>query len=106
KTLFSSIILPIFLMPVIFLIVGGGTERMNEEMTTHITVALTADSYSPAAQNFLKKSLETQGEDITIVDPVEDPWEAINSKEAKLVVSLDGDFEEKLKASEPFTLKI
>ena len=53
---------PHFLMPVIFLIVGGGTERMNEEMTTHITVALTADSYSPAAQNFLKKSLETQGE--------------------------------------------
>ncbi len=106
KTLFSSIIVPIFLMPILFLLVGRGTAKMSEEMTTNITVALTADSYSPAAQNFLKESLETQGEDITIVDPVDDPWEAINSKKAKLVVSLDRDFEDKLKALEPFTLKI
>jgi len=106
KTLFSSIVVPIFLMPVIFLLVGGSTAKMSEEMTTNITVALTAESYSQAAQDFLKESLETQGEDITIVDPVDDPWEAINSKKAKLVVSLDRDFEEKLEKNEPFTLKI
>lgn len=106
KTLLTSIVVPIFLMPILFLIVGGGTEKMNEEMVSNITIALTAESYSPAAQSFLKENLETQGEDITIVDPVEDPWEAINSKKAKLVVSLDRDFEEKLSASEPFTLKV
>jgi sodium transport system permease protein len=106
KTLFSSIVVPIFLMPVIFLLVGGGTARMSEEMTTNITVALSEDSYSPAAQNFLKESLEAQDDEITVVDPVEDPWEAINSKKAKLVASLDRDFEDKLENSEPFTLKI
>lgn len=106
KTLFSSILLPIILMPILFLIIGGSTEKMSEEMTTHITVALTAESFSPAAQSFLKESLESQGEDITLVNPVEDPWEAINSKKAKLVVSLDKDFDEKLENGEPFTLKI
>ncbi|HOL84207.1 MAG TPA: ABC transporter permease, partial [Thermoclostridium caenicola] len=40
KTLFTSIILPIFLMPLLFLLIGGGTEKMSEEMTTDITVAL------------------------------------------------------------------
>ncbi|HOP71757.1 MAG TPA: ABC transporter permease [Thermoclostridium caenicola] len=106
KTLFTSIILPIFLMPLLFLLIGGGTEKMSEEMTTDITVALTADSYSEAAQWFLKESLETQDEDITIIEPVADPWEAINSKQAKLVVSLDRDFKKKLEALEPFTLKV
>ncbi|HOK42262.1 MAG TPA: ABC transporter permease [Thermoclostridium caenicola] len=106
KTLFTSIILPIFLMPLLFLLIGGGTEKMSEEMTTDITVALTADSYSEAAQWFLKESLETQDEDITIIEPVADPWEAINSKQAKLVVSLDRDFKKKLEALEAFTLKV
>jgi len=106
KTLFTSIILPIFLMPLLFLLIGGGTEKMSEEMTTDITVALTADSYSEAAQWFLKESLETQDEDISIIEPVADPWEAINSKQAKLVVSLDRDFKKKLEALEPFTLKV
>jgi len=106
KTLFTSIILPIFLMPLLFLLIGGGTEKMSEEMTTDITVALTADSYSEAAQWFLKESLETQDEDITIIEPVADPWEAINSKQAKLVVSLDRDFKKRLEALEPFTLKV
>lgn len=106
KTLFSSIFAPIIIMPILFLIVGGSTEKMSKEMTENITVALTAQSDSPAARKFLEESLASQDTNIIVVDPVNDPWQAINDKKVKLAVEIDKDFEEKMKNSEPFNLKI
>jgi sodium transport system permease protein len=105
KTLLTSIFVPIILMPVIFLLIGGGTAKLTSEMRENITVALTRASYSEAAQGFLARLAE-QDPNIIIVDPVDDPWEAINSKKAKLVVSIDGDFEQKLKDLQPFNLHL
>ena len=106
KTLLTSIAVPIIIMPILFLLVGGGTEKFTKEMTENITIALTSESYTPEAQNFIKENLATQDPNIIVMEPVDDPWEAINNKEVKLVIELDRDFEEKLKASTPFTIRI
>lgn len=106
KTILTSILVPLFLMPVLFLLIGGGTENFTKEMTENITVALTQSSYSDAAQNFIKEKLAAQDPNIIIIDPVEDAWEAINSKKAKLVLELDKDFESKLQESKPFKITV
>jgi len=58
KTLFSSIILPIFLMPLLFLLIGGGTEKMSEEMTTELNESIAV------------KRLEAMGINPEILTPV------------------------------------
>ncbi len=106
KTVLTSILAPLLIMPILFLIVGGSTEQMTKEMSENITVALTIQSDTPAARAFLTEKLAKQNSNIIIVDPVSDPWQAINDKKVKLVVELDQDFEAKLEASQPVGLRI
>lgn len=106
KTILTSIVVPIIIMPILFLLIGGSTEKLQSEMTENITVALTTGSYSDAAQTFLKDGLTAQNPNIVIVNPVDDPWDAINGKKAKLVIEIDKNFEQKLADSLPFTVRI
>ena len=39
KTLFSSILAPIIIIPILMTIVGGSTQKMTQEMYEDITVA-------------------------------------------------------------------
>ena len=105
KTLFSSILAPIIIIPILMTIVGGSTQKMTQEMYEDITVALTKNSDTESARNFLN-SLAELDENIIVADPVDDPWQAINDKEVKLVIELENGFEEKLKNSEPINLTL
>lgn len=105
KTLFSSIVIPVLIIPVLMLIVGGSTQKMTQEMYEDITVALTKNSDTESARNFLN-NLAAMDENIIVADPVDDPWQAINEKKVKLVIELEDGFEEKLKNYEPVKLKL
>ncbi len=106
RTIISSILVPLVLMPILFLFIGGSTEQMTKEMTENITIAQTTVSYSEAAQDFLLNYVAAQDPNIILTEPVDDAWQAINDKKVKLVVEIDQDFEAKLRESKPFTLKI
>ncbi|NLN64464.1 MAG: ABC transporter permease [Clostridiaceae bacterium] len=106
KSLFSNILLPIIIMPVLMLLVGSGTKKFTQEMKENITVALTQESASPEAQEFLKNQIAIHDENIIIKDPVENPEEAVKTGYVKLVVVLDKDFQIKYERNEPFSIKI
>lgn len=106
KTLMTSILAPLILMPILLLFVGGSSEQMAREMTENITVALTTESNTPEARAFLEEKLAKQNPDIIIVDAVSDPWQAIQDKKAKLVVELDKDFEAKLASAQPIKMRV
>lgn len=106
KSLFSNILVPIILMPVLMLLVGSGTRKLTKEMKENITVALTQESFSPEAQDFLINQIAVHNENIIVKDPVENPEEAVKEGYVKLVVDLDRDFQTKYEKSEPFTIKI
>lgn len=106
KTILTSVLAPLLLMPMLFLIVGNSTEKMTKEMTENITIALTTQSDTESARRFLIEKLASQNPNIVIVDAVSDPWQAINDKKVKLVVELEKGFEEKLKAQEPFKIRV
>lgn len=106
KTILTSILVPLLLMPALFLMMGGSSEKMTKDMTENITIAQPAGSYSDAAQTFLADYVAAQDPNIILTDPVEDPWDAINSKKVKLVVEIERGFEAKMQASQPFTMKI
>ncbi len=106
KTIFSSIVLPIILMPVLMLLIGGGTQKMTKEMTENITVALTQDCATPEAQSFLINNIAMQDKDIIVMDPVADPREAIRNGDIKLVVVLDGEFKSRIEQGKPFSIRI
>lgn len=106
KTLFSNILVPIILMPVLMLLLGSGTRKFQKEMTENITVALTSESASAEAQDFFKTQIAMHDKNIIVKEPVENPQEEIKSGNVKLVVELDKDFKSKLEKGEPFSIKI
>ncbi len=106
KTLFSSILLPIILMPVLMLLLGSGTKKLTKEMTENITVALTQASASLEAQEFFETKIAVHNKNIIVADPVADPETAIRDGDAKIVVELDKDFQSKMADGEPFSIKI
>jgi len=106
KTLFSNILLPIILMPVLMLLLGSGTRKFQKEMTENITVALTRENATAEAQEFFKTQIAIYDENIIVKDPVDNPEEEIKKGNVKLVVDLDRDFKSKLEKGEPFSIKI
>lgn len=106
KTLFSNILLPIILMPLLLLVIGSGTKKFTQEMTKNITVAMTGENAGPEAQEFFKTQIAAYNENIIVKDPVADPETAIKNGDVKLVVELDRDYQSKIEKGDPFSIKI
>ena len=106
KTLFSNILLPIILMPVLMIVLGSGTRKFTQEMTENITVAFTSESASVEAQEFFKNKIAVHNDNIILKDPVDSSEAAIKNGDVKLVVELDKDFQAKMDRGEPFSIKI
>jgi sodium transport system permease protein len=105
RTLFTNLLIPIVLMPLLFTFLGGGMEKMEEDIE-NISIALTAESDTAEIRELLEKQVFADFPNIQFKESVENPSEAILQKEVRFVLEVENDFADLLARGEPYTLTI
>jgi sodium transport system permease protein len=105
RTLITNLLIPIILMPLLFTIMGGGMEKMEEDIE-NISVALTAQSDTDEIRSLLENEIFAGYPNITLSGSVDDPKEAVRQKEVRFVLDVERDFAARLNEGTPYILTI
>ena len=105
RAVITSILIPMILIPVINMLVGGNIEKLNKEITENITIALSKDSNTEEIRELVQNQIIKDHPNLHLIT-VDDPMDAIDRSEIRAVLDFETDCLEKLESGEPFTIKV
>jgi sodium transport system permease protein len=105
RTLITNLVIPIVLMPLLFYFMGGGMEKMEQDIE-NITISLSAESNTEEIRNLLEEEVFADYSNISFKDIVEDPAKAIQNDEVRFVIEVEEDFNTKLEEGIPYNISI
>jgi len=105
RTLLISILVPMLVIPLLNIFVGGGIENLQKEINQNVIIALSKESKTIDVKNMVEKEIIKDNENIKLVE-CEDPLRALNSGDVRLVIDIDKDYKIKLREGKPFEIKI
>ncbi|NLC43857.1 MAG: ABC transporter permease [Clostridiales bacterium] len=105
RTLITNLVIPIVLMPLLFYFMGGGMEKMDQDIQ-NITVSLSSESNTEEIRSLLEYEVFADYPNISFKDVVEDPAKAIQNDEVRFVLEVEEDFNVKLKEGTPYDISI
>lgn len=105
KTVITSIVVPMFLIPLLNIIMGGGVESLQKGISENVTIALSEESNTPETVKLVEDKIIISNPNIKLVE-VENPVEAVKKEEVRLVLEFEKDYAVKLAEGKPFEIKL
>lgn len=105
KTVVTSILLPMILIPLLNLLLGGGVQKFAEGMSENVTVALSEASNTPEIRKLLTEEIFRDYPGIRLAD-ANGAADAVRQEEVRCVLDFEKDYAQKLKEGKPFTIKL
>lgn len=105
KTVITSILLPMVLIPVFNILVGSGAQNLQKNMNENITIALSETSNTPEIRQLVQERIVGDNPNIRLIE-VKDPVEAVRKENVRVVLEFEKDYAEKLKAGKTFVIKL
>ncbi len=104
RTIITSFVAPLVLMPVLLLITGGSVQKFEKELRENVRVALASNSNTGDIKR-VAGEIVAVNPDIELVD-TEDPIGALKNGDVRAVLEIDPDYKDKLSQYKPFTINI
>jgi len=105
RTIITSIFVPMILIPVMNMLVGGNVERLNRDITENITIALSESSNTEEIKNIVKNEIIKDYPNISLIE-VDNPTQAISESKVRVVLDFEVDYSAKLNEGKPFVIKL
>ncbi|MFZ5987392.1 MAG: ABC transporter permease [Bacillota bacterium] len=105
KTIITSIVVPMILIPLLNMLVGGSVEKLNKDINQNVTIALSQDSNTNEIKDIVINDIIKDFPNISLVD-VDSPIDAINESRVRIVMDFEEDYASKLKEGKPFTISL
>lgn len=105
KTVITSILVPMVLMPVFNILVGGGVENLQRGITENVTIALAESSNTPDIRTLVEERIIRSNPNIRLVD-TDNPVEAVKKEEVRAVLDFEKDYAAKLAEGKTFEIRI
>lgn len=105
RTIISSILLPMILIPVINIVMGGGIQKFEKDMNENVMVALSRSSNSPEARELVQERILSKNPNIVLVD-AEDPVKALENNEIRCILEIENSYAEKLEDGQPIQITL
>ena len=106
KTLITSILVPMLIIPFMNILIGGGIENLQKGINENITIGLSEDSRTNEIKDLLINDILKDNKDIKLVEDIGDSVEAIRNEKVRIVLDFDKDYAEKLDQNRPFTIRL
>jgi len=105
RTVITNIVIPMVLIPLINLLVGGGVEKLQRDIEENITITLSETSRTDEIKNLVENEIFKDKPNIKLVD-TDSPIEAVRDNDVRLVLDFDSDYKQKLAEEKPFVIKL
>src|SRR5665647_575405 len=106
KTLLTSLLVPIILMPLLFTLLGSGIENMEKDITENITIALSEGSDTEEIRDLVKNDIFLNNPDIKLGSAVKDPVGAIRNGDVRFVLEVDKNYAKNLEEGIPYSITV
>ena len=105
KTIITSILLPMVLIPLLNILVGGGVQKLQKDIAENIKIALVENSQTDEIKTLVQNEIIAENNNVSLVD-IENPVEAIKEDKVRVVLEFEEGYKEKLQANKPFSIKL
>jgi sodium transport system permease protein len=105
RTILTSILLPMLLIPVLNIIMGGGVQKFTADLNQNVTIALSQESNTPEIRKLVQDKLIGSNTNLILVDTA-NPQEALKKEEARCILGFEKGFESRLKEGKPFKITL
>jgi sodium transport system permease protein len=102
RTLLVSIVVPMVIIPLMYVFVGGGIEKLQKDINENVTVALSQECKTPEIEALVRNEIIGDNPSIKLID-VDDPDYALKHDEVRLVLDIDREFDKKAFGRETFS---
>lgn len=103
RTIFSSILLPMLLVPLLNIIMGGGAAKFTKDINENVTITLSQASNTADAKQLVQEKLLRNNSNLVLVE-VDDPLEALKNEQIRCILDFENGFAQKLEQGEPFRI--
>ena len=105
KTVITSLLVPMILIPLLNILVGGSVEKLQKDINENVTIALSQNSNTAEVRDIVENRIIKDYPHIRLID-ASDPIEAINNSEVRVVLDYEKDYAEKMKKGTTFTIEL
>ncbi len=105
RTIISSILLPMLLIPLLNIVMGGSMQNFEKDINENVIIALSQESNTPEINELLKDKILSKNENIELID-TEDPLKALENDEIRCIVDFESGYAEKLKDGKPVKITL
>ncbi|MGE5614279.1 MAG: ABC transporter permease [Bacillota bacterium] len=105
RTIITSILLPMVLIPLINIFVGGGVQKFQKDINENIAIALSASSNTPEIKRLMQEKILQANPNLKLVE-TDNPVEALNNEEVRCIIDFEKDYKEKLEKGIPFKITL
>lgn len=105
RTIITSIVVPMVLIPLMNILVGGGVEKMQKDIEENVTIALSESSRTDEIKDLVKNEILKDKPNIKLLD-IDDPVGAVRNDKVRLVLDFDSDYQQKLNEGKPFAIRL
>jgi sodium transport system permease protein len=105
RTILTSILLPMLLIPLLNIVMGGNAQKFTRDITENVTIALSQASDTPEIRQLVRERLITANPNLNLLEEA-NPEEALKNEKIRCILDFESGFAEKMKKGEPFTITI
>lgn len=103
RTVTSSILIPMLLVPLLNIIVGGGAENFTKDLNENVTITLSQNSNSAEIKELVQDRIIKNNQNLILVD-ADNPEDALKNERVRCIIEFEEGFKEKLEQGEPFKI--
>ncbi len=107
KTVITSIAIPMVIIPLLNILVGGGMQDFQKGINENVTIALTENSDNEATRKLVSERIIKDYENIRLVEnDGTNAAESVQSGAVRVVMEFEEGYAEKLKDGKPFRISL
>lgn len=105
RTLLTSILLPMLLIPLLNIVMGGGMQKFEKDINENVSIALSQASDTAEIRKLVQDRILSSNPNMMLVD-VDDPIEAIRNEQVRCIIDFEAGYEAKMKEGVPFKITL
>lgn len=105
RTIMTSILVPMLIVPLLNIIMGGGAEKFTKGLNENVTIALSEASNTADIKELVQNKLLVNNPNLVLVD-VDNPSEALKNEHIRCILDFEEGFKEKLEQGQSFKITL
>ena len=103
RTLVTSILLPMLLIPLINIVMGGGIQKLEKDLNENVSIALSQTSDTAGVRELLQERILSANPNLKLVES-EDPESDLLNDKVRCIIDFENGYKEKMEQGIPFKI--